>query len=82
MYEFKVVAINSLGPGTDSKPSPLYSTDSDKPYIAPRNIGGGGGKIGDLTITWDVCIICNVKKISILLLNVFFSVFETSRAKW
>lgn len=58
-----MVAINSLGPGTDSKPSPLYSTDSDKPYIAPRNIGGGGGKIGDLTITWDVCIKYYVKTI-------------------
>lgn len=26
------------------------------PIIAPRNVGGGGGKVGTLTITWDVCI--------------------------
>lgn len=38
--------------GTPSSPSPRHSTPSDKPYIVPRNIGGGGGKIGDLTITW------------------------------
>ncbi|XP_052867950.1 contactin [Anopheles cruzii] len=52
-YEFSVVAVNDLGIGTPSLPSPVYSTQKDKPYIAPRNVGGGGGKIGDLTITWD-----------------------------
>lgn len=24
------------------------------PITAPRNVGGGGGKVGTLTITWDV----------------------------
>lgn len=52
-YEFSVVAVNDLGIGIPSLPSPLYNTQKDKPYIAPRNVGGGGGKIGDLTITWD-----------------------------
>uniref|UniRef100_A0A8W7PC28 Contactin n=1 Tax=Anopheles coluzzii TaxID=1518534 RepID=A0A8W7PC28_ANOCL len=52
-YEFAVVAVNDLGLGTPSLPSPMYSTLKDRPYIAPRNVGGGGGKIGDLTITWD-----------------------------
>ncbi|XP_050100496.1 contactin isoform X1 [Anopheles aquasalis] len=52
-YEFSVVAVNDLGIGPPSLPSPVYSTQKDKPYIAPRNVGGGGGKIGDLTITWD-----------------------------
>lgn len=52
-YEFSVAAVNDLGIGTPSAPSPIYSTHEDKPYIAPRNVGGGGGKIGDLTITWD-----------------------------
>lgn len=52
-YEFSVTAVNDLGIGTPSAPSPIYSTYEDKPYIAPRNVGGGGGKIGDLTITWD-----------------------------
>ncbi|XP_058974776.1 contactin-like [Musca domestica] len=52
-YEFSVAAVNDLGIGIPSAPSPIYSTHEDKPYIAPRNVGGGGGKIGDLTITWD-----------------------------
>ena len=52
-YEFSVTAVNILGIGAPSAPSPIYSTHEDKPYIAPRNVGGGGGKIGDLTITWD-----------------------------
>lgn len=52
-YEFSIAAVNDLGIGTQSAPSPLYSTHHDKPYISPRNIGGGGGKIGDLTIMWE-----------------------------
>ncbi|XP_037885201.1 contactin [Glossina fuscipes] len=52
-YEFSVAAVNDLGIGTPSTPSPIYSTHEDRPYIAPKNVGGGGGKIGDLTITWD-----------------------------
>lgn len=52
-YEFSVRAANDLGLGVSSLPSPLFSTLSDKPYRPPRNLGGGGGKIGDLTITWD-----------------------------
>ncbi|XP_038105430.1 contactin isoform X2 [Culex quinquefasciatus] len=51
-YEFSVMAVNDLGGGTPSLPSPLYNTQKDKPYLFPKNIGGGGGKIGDLTITW------------------------------
>ncbi|CAH4035672.1 unnamed protein product [Pieris brassicae] len=52
VYEFRVQAVNSLGIGEPSSPSPQFSTQADKPYQAPLNIGGGGGKIGDLTITW------------------------------
>ncbi|KAH0956722.1 hypothetical protein HN011_007833 [Eciton burchellii] len=52
-YEFSVSAFNELGYGPSSAPSPQYSTPSDKPTKAPSNISGGGGKIGDLTITWD-----------------------------
>lgn len=52
-YEFSVVAVNDLGASIPSLPSPVYNTQKDKPYIAPQNVGGGGGKIGDLTITWD-----------------------------
>ncbi|XP_063219696.1 contactin isoform X2 [Bacillus rossius redtenbacheri] len=52
-YEFRVAASNDLGYGPPSSPSPVYSTPPDRPYKAPANIGGGGGKIGDLTITWQ-----------------------------
>ncbi|KAK1129512.1 hypothetical protein K0M31_019233 [Melipona bicolor] len=52
-YEFRVCAFNDLGYSLPSSPSPQYSTPSDKPTKVPSNIGGGGGKIGDLTITWD-----------------------------
>lgn len=51
-YEFSVCAVNDLGIGTPSAPSPLYNTHTDKPYMAPAEVGGGGGKIGDLTIKW------------------------------
>lgn len=53
VYEFRVAAWNTWGIGPPSTPSPRHSTPPDKPYIAPYNIGGGGGKIGDLTINWS-----------------------------
>uniref|UniRef100_A0A6B0VH84 Putative down syndrome cell adhesion molecule n=1 Tax=Ixodes ricinus TaxID=34613 RepID=A0A6B0VH84_IXORI len=52
-YEFRVIAGNDLGVGQPSDPSPQYNTALDAPYVAPRNVGGGGGKAGSLTITWD-----------------------------
>ncbi|XP_053991481.1 contactin [Hylaeus volcanicus] len=52
-YAFCVSAYNELGYSLPSAPSPQYSTPSDTPTKVPSNIGGGGGKIGDLTITWD-----------------------------
>lgn len=51
-YEFRIAAWNELGMGPFSAKSPRHLTPSDKPFIAPYNVGGGGGKIGDLTITW------------------------------
>ncbi|CAH0729236.1 unnamed protein product, partial [Brenthis ino] len=52
VYEFRVQAVNSLGVGKSSSPSPQFSTQPDKPNQAPSNVGGGGGKMGDLTIKW------------------------------
>lgn len=51
-YEFKVAAWNELGMSELSAPSPRQSTPPTHPYKAPSNVGGGGGKKGDLTITW------------------------------
>ncbi|XP_011863696.1 PREDICTED: contactin-like [Vollenhovia emeryi] len=52
-YAFRVLAFNEFGYGPPSTPSPQYTTLSDKPMKAPSNISGGGGKFGDLTITWE-----------------------------
>lgn len=51
-YEFRVAAANQHGYGVFSGPSPQYRTPPDRPYKFPAKVGGGGGKIGDLTITW------------------------------
>ncbi|XP_022915290.2 contactin isoform X1 [Onthophagus taurus] len=52
IYEFRMTASNELGTGVPSSPSPRKSTAVDKPYLPPANVGGGGGKRGDLTVTW------------------------------
>lgn len=53
MYFLLVSAYNELGYGLPSEASPIRQTDEDKPFKAPSNINGGGGKTGTLTITWD-----------------------------
>ncbi|XP_055933759.1 contactin-like isoform X2 [Argiope bruennichi] len=53
VYSFRVSAVNSFGKGEPSLPSPLYNTEMDVPHVAPSNVGGGGGKTGSLTVTWD-----------------------------
>ncbi|XP_057342220.1 contactin [Microplitis mediator] len=52
-YEFRVSAANEFGYGPYSLPSPKYSTPPAKPQRAPARVGGGGGKVGELTITWE-----------------------------
>ena len=52
-YEFRVSAINELGQGLASESSPQYNTDKGMPFKPPSNVGGGGGKAGTLTITWN-----------------------------
>jgi hypothetical protein len=53
IYEFRVQAFNEFGYSPPSMASPQYRTATEKPMKAPSNIGGGGGNIGDLTITWN-----------------------------
>ena len=69
IYEFRVAAGNELGYGIPSAPSPQYNTPPDRPYRAPFKIGGGGGKIGDLTIAWEVRAIDSFLKHVFLLIS-------------
>uniref|UniRef100_A0A1A8EE95 Contactin 1 n=1 Tax=Nothobranchius kadleci TaxID=1051664 RepID=A0A1A8EE95_NOTKA len=51
-YEFRVIAINTLGTGDPSRPSPKETTLDSDPVVAPSDVGGGGGASRELTITW------------------------------
>jgi len=52
-YEFRVAAYNIYGLGVFSDSSPTYSTLADKPMRSVTGVKGGGGKTGDLVISWD-----------------------------
>ncbi|KAG7456081.1 hypothetical protein MATL_G00247960 [Megalops atlanticus] len=52
LYEFRVIATNTLGTGLPSASSPQVRTREAVPVVAPSDIGGGGGTSRELTITW------------------------------
>lgn len=52
-YQFRVTATNMYGAGERSEVSSPCVTQPDIPGLAPALLGGGGGKVGDLRITWD-----------------------------
>lgn len=52
-HRFRVRAANNFGYGRPSDSSDICNTRQDKPGVAPMNVSGGGGKIGDLKITWS-----------------------------
>uniref|UniRef100_A0AAZ3P827 Contactin 1b n=1 Tax=Oncorhynchus tshawytscha TaxID=74940 RepID=A0AAZ3P827_ONCTS len=51
-YEFRVYATNEFGDGEASIPSMKIKTWDAVPVVAPTNVGGYGGKDGELIITW------------------------------
>ena len=52
-YLFRIRAESEYGIGDPSWSSEQYTTAEMVPEDAPANVGGGGGKVGDLVITWD-----------------------------
>ncbi|KAL5013277.1 hypothetical protein ScPMuIL_007547 [Solemya velum] len=51
-YQLRVRAINRNGIGEQSLPSEMISIPGAKPERPPEEVGGGGGKVGALRITW------------------------------
>ncbi|XP_046576744.1 contactin-like [Haliotis rubra] len=52
-YRFRVLAANMFGHGDPSMASSMYHLPSAAPVVVPMEVGGGGGKVGTLTITWQ-----------------------------
>ncbi|XP_063071451.1 neurofascin homolog (chicken) a [Engraulis encrasicolus] len=51
-YQFRVIAINSVGQSDPSEPSARYQTSGAAPDIAPDDIKGVGSKKNNMEITW------------------------------
>ncbi|RUS71470.1 hypothetical protein EGW08_020769 [Elysia chlorotica] len=53
LMEFRVLARNSYGIGNPSQPSSQIQISSTNVSVPVKNIRGGGGTVGVLTIVWD-----------------------------
>ncbi|XP_068170731.1 neurofascin homolog (chicken) a isoform X15 [Antennarius striatus] len=52
-YQFRVIAINSVGHSDPSRPSPRYKTSGAAPDVIPRVLQGWGSKKDNMEITWE-----------------------------
>uniref|UniRef100_A0A8C9W333 Neurofascin homolog (chicken) a n=1 Tax=Scleropages formosus TaxID=113540 RepID=A0A8C9W333_SCLFO len=53
-YQFRVIAINAIGPSRPSRPSPRYQTSGAPPDVVPRGLKGEGTKTNNMEISWEV----------------------------
>ncbi|KAL3862103.1 hypothetical protein ACJMK2_008096 [Sinanodonta woodiana] len=52
-YSFRVSAVNKFGAGRPSVGSAVIKTPPTAPVIAPKQVYGGGGSEGTLTVKWE-----------------------------